>query len=240
MPDTKLVRGFLPSSSGLHFPNSWPKDTPALVVPTPLGHLRFGDASRGLCGGMVLTAADLWTAGRPPPARTEAPPAGSRELNFLTRRLLDSWDLPGGAFRYYECMNLPDADSSSRTGVWRRTAELLPSICAELDADRVCPLGVVTVKSWRPTDLGKNHQVLAYGYSREQDGQDDMVLNVYDPNQPDVDSVIIRCDTTAQRAPEGQLDIPHPVRGVFPIRWSPHDPSGLLADDQESGRPPDG
>jgi hypothetical protein len=187
---------------------------------------------------MVLAAADLWSAGREPPARRDAPPAGSRAVNYLTWRLLESWDLTGGALRYFDWMNLPDVDSSSRTGVRRRTANRLPAICSDLDAGRLCPLGVVTVSSWRPTDLGKNHQVLAYGYHREDN--DDVVLRVYDPNQPDVDSVTLRCDPAGQRAPEGQLDIPHPVRGLFPIGWSPHDPSALLDQEPESDPSPVG
>ena len=236
MSTDALVPGFLPSSGGFHFANSWPSGTPALVVRTPVGRVRLGDASKGLCGGMVLAVADLFAAGRPPPPWTEPPPAGSPVVDHLTWRLLESWDLPGGPVRYLTWMGASDGGSRSRGGVRRRTADELPRICAALDAGRLCPLGVVTVASHNPLKLGLNHQVLAYGYRRDPSGTD-LVLRVYDPNQPDQDRVEIRCDPTGNRSPEGHLGIPHPIRGVFPIRWSPHDPSALFAD---GGRGPAG
>jgi hypothetical protein len=226
--DETTVPGFLPSTSGLHFSNSWPPGTPALVVRTPLGALRIGDASRGLCGGMVLAAADLSHAGRTPPARTDSPPAGSPAIQYLTKRLLDSWDLPEGPTRYYRWMLAGDEGSS---GTWQRTAAGLPGICSVLDSGRLCPLGVVTVHSWKPTDLGANHQVLAYGYRRDDDA---VTLRVYDPNQPDDDAVALRCDTAGRQAPEGHLDLPHATRGLFRIGWSPHDPAPLFRPDDSS------
>jgi len=66
-----------------------------------------------------------------------------------------------------------------------------PAIQADLDAGRLCPLGLVRVKSLNPGALGKNHQVLAYGYDR--DGTT-LSLRVYDPNRHDDDSVRLRFD----------------------------------------------
>jgi hypothetical protein len=240
MTSEAAVAGFRPSTSGFHFANSWPVGTPALVLRTPFGRLRLGDASRGLCGGMVLAAADLFVAGQRPPPWTEAPSAGSPVLNHLTWRLLESWDLPTGPWRYLRWMGEPDAGSGSRPGLRRRTADELDGICSALEAGRLCPLGVVTVASRNPMKLGLNHQVLAYGYSRDEVAAD-VVLRVYDPNQPDDDAVEIRCDPTGARSPEGHLGIPHPVRGLFAIRWSPHDPPAPApapaADQPESGSP---
>jgi hypothetical protein len=186
---------------------------------------------------MVLAAADLFEAGRRPPAETEPPAAGSPMLDHLTWRLLESWDLPTGPLRYLTWMGEPDAGSGSRPGLRRRTAGELPRICAALDAGRLCALGVVTVASRNPLKLGLNHQVLAYGYRLDLPGAD-VVLRVYDPNQPDDDTVEIRCDPTGARSPEGRLGIPHPVRGLFPIRWSPHDPSPLFGTDAAAGSSP--
>ena len=50
---------FKPSVHGFPFPNWWPPGTPVMEVPTPLGTLRIGDASGGVCGGMVFAAAGL-------------------------------------------------------------------------------------------------------------------------------------------------------------------------------------
>jgi hypothetical protein len=223
------VQGFLPSTSGLHFPNAWPAGTPALEVSTPFGMLALGDASNGLCGGLVFAAADLAAAGQPPPPRTDPPPAGSVAITYLTTRLLTSWDLPTGVLRYALWMSTPDEDSlwGTRPGLRHMTAQQLPRITAAIDAGRLCPLGVVTVHSSRPTSLAENHQVLAYGY--ERDGAD-VVLRVYDPNRPDVDDVAIRCDSKAARSPSANLGLSHPVRGVFPVDYRPADPAPLFAD----------
>jgi hypothetical protein len=222
---------FRPSRNGLHFPNAWPAGTPALVVQTPLGRLGLGDAGNGLCGGMVFAAADLFAAGRPPPAGADPPPAGAAAVTFLTRRLLASWDLPAGVLRYALWMNTPDQDSlwHARAGAWQLTAAQLPRILGVLDHGRPCPLGVVTVRSSSPTDLRRNHQVLAYGYAR--DGPtDDVVLRVYDPNRPDDDDVTIRLAAGAApgHAPVANLGLDLPVRGVFPVAYRPADPRPLL------------
>ena len=151
--DAATVAGFLPSTSGLHFSNSWPSGTPALTLRTPLGPLRIGDASRGLCGGMVLAATDLFAAGRTPPERRDPPAAGSPGIRYLTWRLVESWDLPDGPVRYYRRMVSPDEHRSGGSGVWERTAAELPGICSVLDSGRLCPLGVVTCTAGNPPTL---------------------------------------------------------------------------------------
>ena len=52
MPD---VPGFTPSVNGLRFTNSWPSEPDIVVQVPPLGNVPIGDASNGLCGGMVFT-----------------------------------------------------------------------------------------------------------------------------------------------------------------------------------------
>jgi hypothetical protein len=224
------VPGFAPSTAGLHFSNAWPAGTPALTVDTPLGKLTLGDAARGLCGGMVFAVGDLMAAGKAPPPATDPPPAGSSAINYLTGRLLTSWDLPTGALRYALWMSTPDQDTlwGTRPGVRHMTSQQLPRITAVLDDSRLCPLGVVTVQSTNPADLGENHQVLAYSYDR--DGTD-VVLHVYDPNRPDADDVQIRCDGSPapSRSPQANLNLPHDVRGVFPVAYTPADPSPLFS-----------
>jgi hypothetical protein len=74
------VAGFLPSRSGLHFPNEWPSE-PDLTLSTPFGNIGIGDASNGLCGGMVFAVCDLFRAGQQPPKTTTNPPGGSPAFN---------------------------------------------------------------------------------------------------------------------------------------------------------------
>ena len=100
-------------------------------------------------------------------------------------------------------MNLPDDDASYdvfgrhvviERGVISRTVGVQwPQIRADLDAGTPAALGLVTVASANPTDLGLNHQVLAYGY--QQDGAA-VTIAVYDPNSGPRDDVWIRFSTT--------------------------------------------
>ena len=63
-----------------------------------------------------------------------------------------------------------------------------PKIKAEIDNDRLCTIGLILLKSWAPSDLGKNHQVLVYGYELEEDA---LKLMIYDPNSPGDDGSYI-------------------------------------------------
>jgi hypothetical protein len=73
-----------------------------------------------------------------------------------------------------------------------------PLIRADIDDGRPSPMVLITVKSLLPWDLGKCHQVLAYGY--EVHG-DDILLRVYDPNQQRDNDVHLRFNirTVAER-----------------------------------------
>src|SRR5689334_9274155 len=78
-------------------------------------------------------------------------------------------------------------------------------IRADIDAGHPSPLGLVTIKSYWPGDLGANHQVLAYRYL---ESGTDVTLWVYDPNQPDNDNVTIAFSTLAWDRP---LNVVHNV-----------------------------
>jgi hypothetical protein len=220
---------FLPSRDGFAFTNSWP-DEPAVRIPTPLGPIGIGNAARGLCGGMVFGALDYWHASTPPPASRPAP--GSPLFRFIVRRLIRSWRIPAGVARYYYWMTLPDADSSLRLGVpfvprrglrARSIGRHWPRIRALLDAGQPAALGVVTVASPNPLQLGHNHQVLAYAYAT---AGTEITLHVYDPNSGPADNVCIRFDTAAAGEPgfTHSIDVSGPVRGFFLTRYAPAAP----------------
>jgi hypothetical protein len=193
------VPGFLPSTSGFLFPNSFPH-IPLRWIGIP-GVLRvpIGDASNGLCGGMAFAARDYFELGAPPPPDTEPPDDGPL-FEHLVDRLFDSFDLPVGPARYLELMNplLRDGETIwSRLGVaprgriWRMARDEWPAIRSEIDDGHPCPVGLVRVTSTDPRDLKENHQVLAYGY-----GFDDsrITLRIYDPNRPGLDDVTLSLD----------------------------------------------
>jgi len=224
-----MAESFLPSRHGFGFDNSWPSQ-PALVLPTPLGDIRIGNAAGGLCGGMAFAALDYWRAGAAPPA--ERPAAGQPLYRYIVTRLIQSWRIPTGVAKYYWWMNLPDGDTTVRLlgrrilterGLsWRTIAIQWPRIRAELDRGRPVPIGVVTVSSSRPRDLSRNHQVLAYGY----DGTGGRVtLRVYDPNRGRRDDILIAFDTATPAEPttfEHNLGLgQRRVRGFFRAAYSP-------------------
>lgn len=191
------VEGFLPSTSGLHFPNRF-DHVPLRTVRVPLlgMNVTLGDAANGLCGGMVFAVRDYHESRLPPPTLTTAPNGGPL-YDYLVQRLFDSWDIPGGIIRYLELMNprLPDTGSvsgplglvtSSRSAIMIQ--EEWPRVRQDLDDGRLCPLGLIELKSADPARLGQNHQVLAYGYDLQGTN---LTLNLYDPNAPDNDGVVL-------------------------------------------------
>ena len=227
--------GFLPSRQGFAFPNTWPA-APAISLRTPLGRLGIGNAALGLCGGMVFAALDYWHAGRLPPA--VQPPPGAPLYRFVVRRLIRSWHIPAGVAGYYRGMLSSDARLAIRT-----ISRQWPRIRALLDDGQPAPLALITVASPSPLLLGRNHQVLAYGYAV---GGPEVTLSVYDPNSGPDDSVVIRFSTAgdsgptrsgvplgstvSRRAGTATTEIAHtvnigwPVRGFFLTRYAPARP----------------
>jgi hypothetical protein len=139
-------------------------------VPTPFGAVNFGNAGVGVCGGMVYAAVDFFLFGRPVPAAPTEP-----VFRYLCRRLLDSFNFPFGWLKYW--------DWQVRTDLTDLTARDWPRLQAELDAGRLCPMGLCKVHAWDPRRLGQNHQVLAHGYDAVE-ATSDVTLHVYDPNYP--------------------------------------------------------
>jgi hypothetical protein len=210
------VEGFLPSTSGLHFANRFSRG-PVFRVGFGRCALGVGDASRGLCGGMVFAARDLFEAGTVPPDSTMPPAGGTPFFRYLVRGLMRSWNLPFGPLRYVAWSALPDGDVLGRPGTRRRSLEgEWPRIRRELDAGRLAPLGLIRVRTMNPFALALNHQVLAFAYDADDAGS--TTLHVYDPNHPDRD------DVTLTFGPARPWPIPYgegerPVRGLFLVPY---------------------
>ena len=198
--------------------------------------LGIGDASNGLCGGMVLAVRDLFEAGRTPPGQDQPPAPGSPLFRYLVRRLIDSWDVPFGVFRYLRWMVTPDGNTGVAPFAVRGVAHLTiveqwPHIRAAIEAGRLCPLGVVTQHSVDVGRLGRNHQVLAYGYLLDGDL---LSLSVYDPNTPLAEADDVRL--TLSLAGPGRatpirhnLRLPEPVRGLFVSRYRAPEQAALAS-----------
>jgi hypothetical protein len=86
------------------------------------------------------------------------------------------------------------------------------------------------VRSANPARLGENHQVLAYGYHRQNDR---VTIKLYDPNT-DVaaaDDVRLTLDlrpVSQSAAITHNVNIDRPIRGFFRVRYRPADPSRLM------------
>ena len=203
---TRAIPGFLPSTSGFAFPNSFPR-VPVRSIGIPgIVSVPIGDASNGLCGGMSFAARDYFEAGRPPPDDAEAPSDGPL-FDYIVDRLFDSFDLPLGPARYLKLMSphLPDGETmlsllgiAPRGRAWTIVKQEWPKVRADIDAGRPSPLGLVRVKSSDPFDLKENHQVLAYGYDLNGTV---LTLRLYDPNHPKRDDVTLSFGVANPYAP---------------------------------------
>jgi hypothetical protein len=239
-PGSVRVPKFKASVNGLQFVNSFPHEGVLQVDLPGIGSLPIGDASNGLCGGMTYTVRDVFqTPDLAPIAATAVPAEGSPLYRYIVERLIDSFDIPGlGFLQYYEWMTTPDGDAGwppllMRRGVaWKTIVEEWAGrIRPELDAGRLCCLGLVTVTSTNPGDLGRNHQVLAYGYDLDASGN--LKVLVYDPNtemaQADQVAISLNISHPEQVTPIAHnVAIGDPIRGFFRTDYGYRNPTGLV------------
>jgi hypothetical protein len=225
MATTIRVPGFLPSTKGFHFGNSWPHE-PTLTIPFPTGPITIGDAAGGLCGGMAFAVRDFFESGEAIPATTTNPPLHTPLYDYLTRRLFDSFDIPAGVAKFYS-YQLPFHDQGAET------ARQWTAINAALNAGQLVCLGLIRVRSFSPGDLGKNHQVLTYGYDEDDDGR--VALAICDPNHHDSDDVTLSFSTTGDASVEYAVDgvVVDPASdertfGAFVQRYTHCTPSAAL------------
>lgn len=212
-----FVAGFRPSTNGFKFTNHW-ANTPYSLPPLrgSVLDMKYGNAKNGLCGGMVYAVRDHYQAARLIPTDTTAP-LGEQDPLFLyiVDRLFDTLDIDDVTM-YLKLMDplYPDTDENllNPIGLANGRAYVMaeiefPMIRDDLLAGHPSPLGLVCVKSALPTDLGKCHQGLAYGY---QQSGNDVTVWLYDPNtsMDTADDVAMRFSvrTTSER-----IDVQHNV-----------------------------
>jgi hypothetical protein len=205
----RSVPNFHARGRGFAFTNSWNSDLPVISLgflwnklfeslPGPLGELGIGSvieknwapithADAGLCGGMVYTVMDYYTAHLLPPQQTTAPDSQDDMLfQYIRDRLWDSFDIGGEGHRFlgYSSPHYPNGDEGviqavglTRGRSWIAYREAWPQIQQDIDAGKLAPVGLIQTDN---LDIGSNHQVLAYAY--EKSGQD-VTLYIYDPNE---------------------------------------------------------
>jgi hypothetical protein len=203
-PDDRSIRpvtghavpGFRPSVHGLRFANAFPPGPTIRLGRLDLRILGIGDASAGLCGGMALTARDLYEAGLTAPADDTPPVNGSPRFRALVRRQVESLDWLRVPLRYYDLGAFrPDPPSRVAAALGREPARVVsvlrewPRIRDEIDAGHPSVVGLVRRAGVNPWRLARNHQVLAWAYEA---GQGSITIRVYDPNHPLRDDVELR------------------------------------------------
>ena len=224
MTHSVRVADFLPSVNGFPFPNCYDKGRRFHLFETPFGAVGVADATRGLCGGMIFTAMDLYYAGVRPVPQSPTDPV----FRYFCRRLFTSWGLPFAWVKYWDWQMRPMTSTSIagvtvRDGVSRLTREgEWPRVRAALDRGELTALGLVKETGLSPAKLGLNHQVLAYGYDLN-DETGDVTILVYDPNHPCDDTVALTFNLTD---PDSGTPVTHSiggptVRGVFATEYYP-------------------
>jgi hypothetical protein len=209
----KTVAGFLPTIYGLRFANSFPPGPTVRFGPFDTRFLGFGDAAAGLCGGMALTARDLFEARVPAPPETTPPLNGSPRFDALVRRQVESLDWFKVPFHYLDLQAFRgDPPTGIAATLGREPARVdavlkeWPAIRAELDSGHPSVVGLLRSNDNSPAALSKNHQVLAYGY---EETPTRIVMHVYDPNHPGLDTVELQADIlpTPNRAWRDRISI---------------------------------
>lgn len=189
---------FLPSANGLPFPNEFP---PVPVLRLPLG-LGLGDASLGLCGGMVYAALDYYHAGLKPPGEVSG-----EVLDHLARRQLDSVGVAGGLRVYLRTL------CGDRSLLALSLAQY--GVIEQLVRHDPVPLMLIKTRSWNPMDQARNHQVLAYA---AHEG----AIRVYDPNHPgDDDASVVFTGGGLWHTAGG-----YAVRGYYVTEYTQKSPPG--------------
>jgi hypothetical protein len=215
------VSGFLPSRDGFPYPNAWPPVAPIHVGVGPL-RVGIGDASRGLCGGMVFTVADLYAARTPmPPDPTPAPE--TPRFRYIVRRQVQSFDWLRLPLRFYLLMAAP--------AFWRRrraATAAWPAIRREIDAGRLGMLGLVRVASRNPFRLTENHQVVAWRYAL--DGAR-LTIGLYDPNHPGADDVelILTFAAAGRSVVSFEQSTGEPLVGLLAAPYGREEPRGFAS-----------
>jgi hypothetical protein len=184
---------FLPSRDGFKFPNSFPGYFLPYSTPAFLSSRKIS-SNYGLCGGMCAAVYDFRLAGRAIPQDIDVPKQGTRLQRYLFRRQMDSLGgLGQQAVKVAQWTSLPD---DTLVGTMRRTADEFRQVRQKLDQGNLVILALIYERATSLKELSRrifnNHQVLALAY--KEDASNIVTINVYDPNLPERDDVVIRSE----------------------------------------------
>jgi hypothetical protein len=230
---------FLPSMHGFGFPNSFSGYFLPFSPPAFLGSRKVS-SKYGLCGGMCAAAYDYALAGRVIPHSQVTPNQGTRLHRYLFQRQIDSLGgLGQQVVKVAQWTSLPD---DTLLGTQARSAVEFNSICHKLDDKNPVVLALIYEHASSMNELSRrifnNHQVLAYAYHQNSAGG--VEIQVYDPNLPGRDDMVIQFEQTqvgkqtSQKGSETVMGlrstqllggvIYKQVRGFFAMPYLPEQP----------------
>jgi hypothetical protein len=180
MPKTQ----FSPKENGFHFANYFVN----VIANVPgVGTVQ----TAGRCGGMSFCTLDHLAAGLALPAFQGAdfgqkgvPPDGHPLADYIYQRQLDSFFVVS-AVKFVAWSLAPDAANFLSKGITFRTkVEEFKKLRDSIDRGAPVTLGLIVARDLG--GLGRNHQVVAYGYDYDEDAQSHTV-HIYDVNWPDLE-----------------------------------------------------
>ena len=233
LPENPPVQ-FKPSQHGFHFPNNFAGYFMPFSTPAKFARKKV-PPSYGLCGGMCSAALDFVLAGQSIPETAKIPRGGTRLQRYLFRRQMDTMGAMGATMiKVAQWTTLPD---DTPLGVQRLTADEFTRLRQRLDDQNPVVLALIYVRARNAAELARvifdNHQVLAHAYL--QNNPWDYTVQVYDPNYPGKDDVVLRLRQVPVAASGAeplvgweivqQIGIKaRPVRGFFAMPYMPIQP----------------
>ena len=233
-----FVDGFLPSARAPLFGNGpWPPGADFKISIPGLPPIDINSTQMGYCGGMAFMTRDIFEAGMPQLQSTDPTTLPVPTVQYIQRRLLDSFQpVPAVPATWLAYDAAFDHDTVAfGTGTYGRSVQQAKGIMADIDQNRLCPIGMVLIRSLGPWDVFNDHVELVYGY--ELNGSE-LTLHVYDCNRPHADDIFIKL-SIAEQSPAGviatngtpALGSPGTVRGFFRLNYQYVDPSPAYVDD---------
>src|SRR5438034_2986990 len=230
------VPGFAPSQKAPLFRNGpWPSSAnlPISIMGLPFN---INSSGMGLCGGIAFATRDTFEAGTPQLNSTDSSALPDRVVHYLQTRLVNSFQpappIPNTWLSFDEVL---DHDSVFfGEGAFGRSVTQSSAVMADIDAGRLCPIGIVLVRSFAEWDVFQNHVVLVYGY--EVSGTK-LTLKTCDSNRPGDDTISISLDiagsspaTPITTNGTHSVDAPGTIRGFFRLAYQHVDPAALYVD----------
>ncbi|MDW8352215.1 MAG: hypothetical protein RML99_09930 [Anaerolineae bacterium] len=172
---------FSPARDGFQFANYFVNQ----IADIPgIGKLQ----TAGRCGGMSYCVLDHYFARRPLPnfkpsdfGDAGVPPDGHPLADYIYQRQLDSF-FTLSAVKFVTWTLAPDVGNFIVRGVTDRTKkEEFKKLREAIDRGVPVPLGLIVARTLN--DLGRNHQVVGYGYDYDSQTQR-MTVYIYDVNWP--------------------------------------------------------